>query len=68
VSHNSLAYNTFLLLRHFKRVNRRQKRRISVKRLYKGKRLPLRDKKYKQKDKSELYNINYTKDPLKGIE
>jgi hypothetical protein len=68
VSHNSLAYNTFLLLRHFKRVNRRQKRRISVKRLYKGKRLPLRGKKYKQKDKSELYNVNYTKDPLEGIE
>jgi hypothetical protein len=46
MSHNSLALNASLLLRHFKRVKRRQKRRISVKRLYEGKRLPIKGKRY----------------------
>jgi hypothetical protein len=61
VSHNSLAHNAFLLPRHFKRVKRRQKRRISVKRLYKGKKLSIRGRKYWQKSKSRLYNVNYAK-------
>jgi hypothetical protein len=58
VSHNSSAHNVSLLPRHFKRVKRRQKRGISVKRLYEGKRLPVRGRRYWQKSKSGLYNVN----------
>jgi hypothetical protein len=41
---NSSALSVSLLPKHFKRTRRWLKKRISVKRLYRRKRLPIRDK------------------------
>jgi hypothetical protein len=41
---NSLASSVFLLPKHFKRIRRWLKKRISVKRLYRRKRLPIKGK------------------------
>jgi hypothetical protein len=58
---NSLAPSVSLLLKHFKRIRRWLKKRISVKRLYRRKRLPVRGKRWRQRSKRGLYNINYSK-------
>jgi hypothetical protein len=51
-----------LLLRHFKRIRRRRRRRkISVRGLNRRRRLPVKDKRWKQRSKRGLYNVNYVK-------
>jgi hypothetical protein len=58
---NSSAPSVFLLLKHFKRIRRKQKKKISVRRLYRRKRLPVRGKRWKRRSKRGLYNVNYAK-------
>jgi hypothetical protein len=58
---NSSAPNVSLLLKHFKRTRRKQKKKISVRRLYRKKTLPVRDKRWKRRSKRGLYNVNYAK-------
>jgi hypothetical protein len=50
-----------LLPGHFKRARRRRRRKTSVRGLFKRKRLPVRDKRWKQRSKRELYNGNCAK-------
>jgi hypothetical protein len=50
-----------LLLKHFKRIRRGKKKKISVKRLFRRKRLPVRGKRWKQRSKRGLYNVNCAK-------
>jgi hypothetical protein len=58
---NFSALSVSLLLRHFKRVRRRRKKKISVKRLNERKRLLIRGNRWKRRSRSELYNVNYDK-------
>jgi hypothetical protein len=50
-----------LLLRHFKRIRRRRRRKISVRGLNGRRRLPIKGKRWKQQSKRGLYNVNYAK-------
>jgi hypothetical protein len=58
---NSSAPSVSLLLKHFKRIRRWLKKRISVKRLYRRNRLPVRGKRWRRRSKRGLYNVNYGK-------
>jgi hypothetical protein len=58
---NSLASSVSLLLKHFKRIRRKQKKKTSARRLYRKKRLPIRDKRWKRRSQRGLYNVNYAK-------
>jgi hypothetical protein len=58
---NSSASSVSLLLKHFKRTRRWLKKRISVKRLCRRKRLPIRGKRWRRRSKRGLYNVNYSK-------
>jgi hypothetical protein len=55
---NSSAPSVSLLLKHFKRTRRWLKKRISVQRLYRRKRLPVRGKRWRRRSKRGLYNVN----------
>jgi hypothetical protein len=50
-----------LLLRHFTSIKRRKKKKISVRRLNKRKRLLIRGKRWKWRSKRGPYNVNYAK-------
>jgi hypothetical protein len=50
-----------LLLRHFKRIRKRRRRKISVRGLNERRRLPIKGKRWKQRSKRGLYNVNYVK-------
>jgi hypothetical protein len=58
---NFSALSVFLLPRHFKRVRRRRKKKISVKRLNKRKRLLVGGNRWKWRSRSGLYSVNYNK-------
>jgi hypothetical protein len=58
---NSSAPSVSLLLKHFKRTRRKQKKKTSARRLYRRKRLPVRGKRWKRRSKRGLYNVNYAK-------
>jgi hypothetical protein len=58
---NSLAPSVSLLLKHFKRRRRWQKKKTSARGLYRRKRLPIRGKRWKRRSKRGLYNVNYSK-------
>jgi hypothetical protein len=58
---NSSAPSVSLLLKHFKRIRRKQKKKTSARRLYRRKRLPVRGKRWKRRSKRGLYNVNYAK-------
>jgi hypothetical protein len=58
---NSSALSVSLLLKHFKRTRRQLKTKKSVRGLYRRKRLLLRDKRWQQRSKRRLYNVNYFK-------
>ena len=64
---NSLVHNAFLLLRHFKKTKKRQKRNRNARRLYKRKKLHVNVKKYKKKRKSALYSVNCDKKPINRL-
>jgi hypothetical protein len=42
-------------------VTGKQKKKISARRLYRRKRLPVRGKRWKRRSKRGLYNVNYAK-------
>jgi hypothetical protein len=60
---NSSAPSVSLLLKHFKRTRRQLKTKKSVRGLCRRKRLLPRDKRWQQKSKRRLYNVNYFKWP-----
>jgi hypothetical protein len=62
---NSSAPNESLLLGHFRRTRWRRRRRTSVRRLFRRKRLSIRGKRWKQRSSRGLYNVNYAKQPIR---
>ena len=57
---NSSVYRRFLLSGLIKRARRQLNKKKSVKRLYRRKKLPVSVSSYRQKNRRQLYNVNYS--------